>query len=395
MGGSHMARIQRQQENPAQPLSQPANRFWPRTALVSSSAMYREEAGTKGEENDGGASGALGFQWELGGVVDGVLGVSWEPRSLPSVRPSPKVFFCCRWACERWGVRGERKAAQPLALLSRSHHYHSLISYLVTVSQASLGLSCHEEHAYARQRQTGRGRDRLKARLAPILRLLIPNALTSLRVILVIPHLPSPSSPAHVIHQITIPAAGPHRNQNSLEARYRPSPAPLFRVRLRPCCCGRCRCSSLLLSTASSPHSSTPPLLAHPPGFPPLFLSTTQSLNSPGSGSGLDIKPFWRLRPNRLPCQSPIPPLHLLYNLLDEDLSIPRASSFTPSLLEKALLHPVLDSDTTHSQCRRPQRTQRLPPPFPMARRTMCPFEATLVPRSRLPRPRCTLPTRP
>lgn len=207
-------------------------------------------------------------------------------------------------------------------------------------------------------------------------------------------HLPSPSSPAHVIHQITIsrrPSQKPEFARSKVSTlsstAFSGSPPPLLLWSL-----------SLQLftpSTASSPHSSTPPLLAHPPGFPPLFLSTTQSLNSPGSGSGLDIKPFWRLRPNRLPCQSPIPPLHLLYNLLDEDLLIPRASSFTPSLLEKALLHPVLDSDTTHSQCRRPQRTQRLPPPFPMARRTMCPFEATLVPRSRLPRPRCTLPTRP
>lgn len=139
-------------------------------------------------------------------------------------------------------------------------------------------------------------------------------------------------------------------------------------------------------------HSSTP---RTPPRLSASFLSTTQSLNSPGSGSGFDIKPFWRLRPNRLPCQSPIPLLPLLYNLLDEGLLIPRASSFTSSLLQKAPLHPVLDSDTTHSQCRRPQRTQRLPPPFPMARRTMCPFEATLLPRLRLQRPRCTLPTRP
>lgn len=86
MGGSHMARIQRQ------PLSQPANRFWPCTALVSSSAMYREEAGTKGEENDGGASGALGFSGSWAALS---TGFSECPESPVACLPSghPQRFF--------------------------------------------------------------------------------------------------------------------------------------------------------------------------------------------------------------------------------------------------------------------------------------------------------------
>ncbi|KAH6996131.1 hypothetical protein BKA56DRAFT_146656 [Ilyonectria sp. MPI-CAGE-AT-0026] len=219
--------------------------------------------------------GALLGPWASSGSWAALsTGFSECPESpvacLPSVHP--QRFFFVAGGRVNVGVCVVKKKLHNRLLCS--HHSHSLLSYLVTVSQASLGLSCHEGHAYERQRQTGRGRDRLKARLAPILRLLIPNALTSLRAVLVIPHLPSPSSPTHGVHQITILAAGPHRNQNLLEARYRPSPAPdspppllLWSLSLQ----------LFTPSTASSPHSSTPLLFAHPPGFPPLFLSTTQS----------------------------------------------------------------------------------------------------------------------
>lgn len=207
--------------------------------------------------------GALLGPWASSGSWAALsTGFSECPESpvacLPSVHP--QRFFFVAGGRVNVGVCVVKKKLHNRLLCS--HRSHSLLSYLVTVSQASLSLSCHEEHAYERQRQTGRGRDRLKARLVPILQLLIPNALTSLRAVLVIPHLPSPSSPTHGVHQITILAAGPHRSRNSLEARYRPSPAPLFRVRLRPCCCGRCRCSSLLLLPRArhTPllHSSTP-----------------------------------------------------------------------------------------------------------------------------------------